>query len=460
LNLSFIACIDFLVAGIVGGLTEALSGLPGFFVIHLFDKGFKQYFGNLLSFLDALTALEVGVGGRVRHFLPADSGDDWYDRIGQSHPPPVTPPNLDRGKLLWEVQANSTRAFCTAHRWVAEANFGRDWGCKMTGSRGEIPQQLLEPYNKRPTPQVPQIYVVNAVHHQLVADFATPVREVYELPQNVSHADIGRQMLERLELLNWLDPLRTGAPSPFNRQNIFSKPTLLELRQGFRQQNQGVMMVNCLDPNQTHFPRLSTAELNEFCAGSYLAGLAPSYVSSYRHKELERNQAYLNLATYHQNRSQLSQTIDGWMFDQVQPPRNWYGVWPGRARPNTTPWQPVRILVVAKIPSRYTSSQSHTAVLAFVPDNWPLVIPAPGFKSQANQRIQMFICGPRMPGKCKVGARTCSCCAHVATAVYICGVLAHNHGLFRTKWRNINYLDAGAGRAPAHTTDILTGLAN
>ena len=437
-----------------------MSGHPGFFVVHLFDKGFKQYFGNNLSFLDALTALEVGVGGRVRHFLPSDSGDDWHDRIGQSHPHPANPPNMDRGQLLFEVQANSSRVFCTAHRWVAEANFGRGWGCKMTGGRGEIPQQLLRPYAKQPTPQVPQIFVVNAVHHQLVADFATPLAEVYALPANVSHADIGRQMLDRLARPNWLDPLRTGPTIGFDRQNLFSRPTVLEQRRGLLQQNGGVLVVNCLDANTTHFPRMDLADLHEFAAGSYLARLAPSYVSSFRHKELERNQAYLNLANYHQNRRQLSQNIPGWMYDQVQPPTNWYGVWPGAAAPNTIPWQPVRILVLGGIPSRYTASQAHTVILAYVPDNWQMVSSAPGYQSQSNRRIQMFICGPRVPGKCKVGARTCSCCAHVATAAYICGVLAHNPALFRTTWRDINYLDAAAGRAPAHTTDILNGLAN
>ena len=431
-------------------------------MIHLFDKGFKQYFGNNLSFLDALTAIEVGVGGRVKHFLPSDPNDDWFDRIGQSHPPPLTPPNMDRGKLLWEVQANSTRCFCTAHRWPVEANFGRDWGVEMTGSRGEIPQQLLEPCNTPPTPQVPKIYKINAVHHQIVADFATPAAEVYELPPNVSHADIGRQMLDRLELKNWLDPLRTGLPSPFSRPNLFSKPTQVELRHGLLlPQGQGVRMVNCLDPNVTYFPQLSLPELNEFCAGPYVADLAPSYVTSYRYKELERNQqAYLNLATYNQDRAQLSQNIDGWMFDQILPPRNWYGVWPGTTTPNTVPWQPVRILAIPGIPSRYTSSQSHTVVLAYVPDNWPLVNPAPGFISASIQRIQMGICGPRVPGKCKTGARTCSCCAHVGTAVYICGVIGHSPALFKSKWRNINYIDASTGRAAAHTTDLLAGLAS
>ena len=52
---------------------------------------------------------------------------------------------------------------------------------RLSGSMGEIPQQLLEPYGKQPTPQVPEIYVVNAVHHQLVADYGTPVHEVHPL---------------------------------------------------------------------------------------------------------------------------------------------------------------------------------------------------------------------------------------------------------------------------------------
>ena len=45
--------------GIIGGLTDPLSGHPGYLDIHLFDKGFKQYFGNQVSFLDTLTAIEV-----------------------------------------------------------------------------------------------------------------------------------------------------------------------------------------------------------------------------------------------------------------------------------------------------------------------------------------------------------------------------------------------------------------
>ena len=428
-----------------------MLGADGYFVRHLLDKGYKQYFGNQQSFLDILTGYENELGGRVGHHLPTDPSDPWVDQIGHAHPPPLTPPNIDRGNLLWEVQANSSRTMVTSLRWVAEANFMKDWAYIMTGGRGDIPQQLLDSYGKQPTPQVLKIFVVNAIQFQLMADFATPLSEVFELPPNVTYADIGRQMLERLDKPNWLDPLRTGSPSPFNRANIFSKPTLRELRLG------QAALVNCLDPDQTGFPLITPAELNEFCTGPYLSDLSRSYVSSIRFKELERNNLpYVNLANYHELRRQLSTNIEGWIFDQVQPPINWYGVWPGLNQANTTPWQPVRILTIPAIPSRYKSNISHTVVLAYVPTAWHLVHNAPGFKSPSLQRIQMYICGPRVPGRCKVGARTSSSCAHTAAGVYICGLLAHNPALFKSTWRELNYIDAA--RDQLYTTDVLSGL--
>ena len=148
------------------------------------------------------------------------------------------------------------------------------------------------------------------------------------------------------------------------------------------------------------------------------------------------------------------------MFDQIQPPRNWFGIWPGATVANTIPWQMCRILVIPKIPSRYVRNQSHTAILAYVPDNWQLLVPAPGFKSQVNKRLLMYICGPRVRGKCKSGARTSGCCAHVATAAYVCGVLAHHPGLFKSTWREINYVDAGTGQIEEHTASLFTGLAS
>lgn len=128
--------------------------------------------------MDILSAKEDAVGGRSRHIVPADTRDNWLDQLGNSHPPPATPVNLPRGKLLWEVQANSTRTYVTSFRWTVEACFARDWGWAMTGSRGEIPQQLLGTYNKQPTPQAPKIFVRNAAHHQIMSDYHSYFRGI------------------------------------------------------------------------------------------------------------------------------------------------------------------------------------------------------------------------------------------------------------------------------------------
>ena len=217
-------------------------------------------------------------------------------------------------------------------------------------------------------------------------------------------------------------------------------------------------MVDCLDPAVTQFPRMTLEELNEFCAGPYLSNLAPSYVTTYRVNELKANPTpYEGIIAYHAERRILP-AISGWMFDQMQPPNNWNGVWSGMRVANNVPWTPVRILTVPKIPARYGSRETHTVVIAYVPANWPLLQAAPGYLSASNQRIQMFCCGPRLQSKCKSGARTVSCCAHVATAAYILGVLAHDPQQYKSTWRDINYIDAGPIQTEAHSADLLFGL--
>ena len=138
--------------------------------------------------------------------------------------------------------------------------------------------------------------------------------------------------------------LLLGHPSPFHRPNIFAVPTRRELIAGWRNVG-GVHMVNCLNPNQTAFPQLTLTELYEVCGGPYGVHLAPSYLSSYRVKQAA-GLAYINLATYHQQRTQALIDMQGWVFDQQAPPHNWYGVWPGCTLPNTKPWEPLRVLVL------------------------------------------------------------------------------------------------------------------
>lgn len=282
----------------------------------------------------------------------------------------------------------------TSHRGCSERGFCIDWQWQILGGRYEIPRQYLENYGKEPTPKLPLIHVLIAVHFAIQDMFATPTNEVSDMPFGISLAAVYRGGNLRITLLNWLDPLRTGLPSPFHRLDLFAFPTVHELRQGWAGNIGGVRLVNVLDPNMTGFPALDEQEMNEFCGGPYLVHKARAYLTSYRVKAADRL-AYVNLANYHFERSRANQHMLGYVFDQLLPPQNWYGVWPGCTVPNTQPWQPVRILVVPKIPSRYMSNNDHSVVVAYVPDHLPVRHPAPGFHSPALQRIQMFLCGPR-----------------------------------------------------------------
>ena len=288
---------------------------------------------------------------------------------------------------------NSTRMFCTAHRGCSERGFASDWQHKITGGRYQIPRQYLDRYNKPPTPDVSVIHVLIALHFAIQDMTATPTTEVNCMPDGVSLADVYRGGLERIEWINWLDPLRTGEPSPFHRPNLFAGPSVRELNLGWRN-NGGVRLVNIFNPVQTGFPVLTTQQMNEFCGGPYLVHLARSYLSSARVKAADRL-AYIDLATHHRERRRSNQYMMGFVFDQLLPPHNWFGIWPGCTVANTEPWQPVRILVLPKLPSRYKANCEHTVVIAFVPEDLTLRHPTPGFSCESLQRIRMWICGPR-----------------------------------------------------------------
>ena len=213
------------------------------------------------------------------------------------------------------------------------------------------------------------------------------------LSGGISLKDVYEGLVQRISLENWLDPLRTGDPSPFHRRDLFARPTIPELRLGWLNQG-GVRLVNCMNPQQTGFPSLSIEELKAVCGGPYLVNLAPSYLTSMR-ASIARNLPYVNLQAWHASHSQPNNHLPGWVFDQMLPPRNWGGQWPGSNSPNSQLWQPVRIIALPKITSRYKSNCEHTVLIAYVPVQLPLQHPAVGMCTPNLQRIKMWICGPR-----------------------------------------------------------------
>lgn len=111
-----------------------------------------------------MTTIQQQTGGRVIARFPCDPGEPWYDWQGVSHPAPLRPLNLQHIRLPFEVELNCGRMFCTSHRGCVERAFLQDWAKKILGSLKPIPHQYLEQYNKQPTPQVSQLYVLLMVN--------------------------------------------------------------------------------------------------------------------------------------------------------------------------------------------------------------------------------------------------------------------------------------------------------
>ena len=58
-------------------------------------------------------------------------------------------------------------------------------------------------------------------------------------------------------------------------------------------------------------------------------------------------------------------------------------------------WEPVSIVTLPRLASRYKSTCEHTVLVAFVPAHLPVMRQTVGFTGQGLHRIKMFICGPR-----------------------------------------------------------------
>lgn len=236
---------------------------------------------------------------------------------------------------------------------------------------------------------------IHCIHSTFTQDqFATPTIEL-EVSQHVTLAEIYRGGLTRIEEINWLDPMRWGPVCPLHR-DPFVRPTAAQLAIGWgvRGGVGGVRVVNVLNPAQTGFGPLSIEGLKELGTGPYLVNLARSYLTSYRVNAVQ-NQPYINLQGYHNSRRQGNIFMLGYVFDQLLPPGNWFGTWHGCQAPNRKYWEPVRIITIPKLTSRYKSNCDHTVVLAYVPDNLPVRNPTPGFTSPELHRVKMYICGPR-----------------------------------------------------------------
>lgn len=268
------------------------------------------------------------------------------------------------------------------------------------------------------------------------------------------------KLRERMNIQNWLDPLRVSIT--WERQRcIFSRPLVREL-------GQLVHQGDLLDPYFTGLPRMTLENetpdrqmslLHELCCGPFQTNRVPEYIQSLVHLRNQAVQAQ-NIQHYHQLREDLldEHPVECWYFDQRNAPVDW---------PPQLPWQPIRILTVPGLPAKYKSNANnanrHTVVLAYVPScvppqhpdkNWDLVVPAPSQHSPPLQRLQMWCCGDRRHNHCKTGARTSFPEVHVMTAVAIGCVHAYNRQWLKSSHRRLNVLDPSL---PNHMTAELVG---
>ena len=438
-----------------GGLLTIFNGLPGFKTIHFFDKGFKNYMARRQqgqTFLQMFRANIMQQNNDLPDYrIPLDARDRYWDRNGVLHDAPVPHVNAPpQGRLLFARQANSTR-FTTVERHTVEHYHGGEWGWEILGCRSAIDAHYLDPYGRGPTPNVPKISPILQAHFDIQWRFQQPAIERCPIPPGLSVRILAEITVARSDMENWLDPLVTGLPSGFARDDLFQKPTQVQLMQAMVRGSFGqVRFVDIFNHQLTGFPDIPFINLYEMAGGEYLVNLIFKYVTSLHVKACDRNIQYLNLAHYMQIRTQAPVTLQGWLFDQVVQPADWNDQEYGN-------FEPMRIVAIPNIPSRYINAGTHTVLIAYVPVNWPLQFPALGYHHPGLQRIKMILCGPRQANTgCPSGARTSPPCAHGHVATYLMGTLPRHPGLFRSTFRKLFLLDTAQDQH--FSLDILHGL--
>ena len=443
-----------------GGVREILSGLPGYMTINFGDKGLKRYLHRPgQSFEDMMDTISQQSNGLVLFRRPLDAGDDYYDPDGDMHPPPLRHPQAPQNanSLLMALQANACSQSGKV-RYSIENYHATMYHRKSTGVKETVDQALLDPVGVGvsglvTTPQTPKISLLIDANIGLHYLYGKAQTTSFELPPHINrYSEIGNMTRERMWMSNWLDPLEIGLPSPFIRTDLFLPPRGPELRAALLMVG-GVRMVNVLNPNDTNFPNVPVSHMNELGCGPFLPGRVRGYVTEMQGR-ISDQLPYLGLANFDFVRRQAPVFLPGWLFEQIQRPPGWNAQLYG-------PWEPVSVLAVPGIPSRYKSGtvHDHISVIAYVPANRVLVNPAVGFLSPPLQRIKMVLCGPRKNGMCKLGARLSPPCVHNHTGVFLAGVLANNPGAHRSTFKCLHTVDAGINLRPAgYTFDVIQGL--
>lgn len=141
--------------------------------------------------------------------MPARHTDNWINFAGDSLPvPPPVPDAPPRGLALLDLQANSSRTWCTMTRYAVEQSFLSDWRFQILGNRYCVHPARLEPAGYPPTPQASKVEVLHLIKAALEDEVFSGYTLRFLLPRGVTFRMIGERAVRNVNRINWLDPQR------------------------------------------------------------------------------------------------------------------------------------------------------------------------------------------------------------------------------------------------------------
>jgi len=437
------------VGGVTGGMKAMLEETPGYWKWHIFDRGYEKFqVAAGQSFFSWMDQLRIRSRNRVIYSYPNSPGKSFMDLNGASVPAPIIP-----GQMMTELQCNYSEMTCTLVRGAVEQSFLPDYRFKICGVRSPITYQYLNAWNGNPTPQAPRIYVILMAVATLEDMCGVPFRLKFDLPPGYTYRQVGLDLMRRCEKLNWLDKFRVGQNFGMVR-DPFLPATQIQLQNGAQGNLGNLRLVNGMRPALTRFPRLTDENITEVAGGSFGPRSTPSYITGIRELQMSRG-PYVNLQQHVQGVKAVITRKQVQIFDQVNPPRGWFGPW----NVNNLAWTPCHVVRVDGIPSMHSSGKVYTVVVAYALHGTASPNPF-GFSCPELGRILMFCCGPRNGTSCRSGPRTMTPCVHVLSVLRLLGVIAHNPNAHRFRYHDLHAMDAGDPLPIQHQFDLVQGHFN
>ena len=301
---------------ITGGLMRFVTGLPGFVICLILDKGFLVHRFNpcnqtLMQFFNTVANNNNNC---LRAFCPLNPGDTYLDN--NLLPAGNDPLNLvinnvqrRRARRLTDLEANTARVAVAMSRWIVEASYAADRAISITGKKKAIPHQYLEKAGFAPSPDSSKLAIILYAAIVLKNRYHEPYELKFTLPPQVTYADLGTRAAERILFRNLLDPIN-------------HVQWLVNDLSARRAANQPWQPINLMQTNATGMAFIPREHLTEISLGPYTVNLMYGYITSIQVNEVMSQQQYGSLDQYNAACKQPPRFVQAYYFDQVAPPVN------------------------------------------------------------------------------------------------------------------------------------------